>query len=162
MDQVNAPPPAIPTTVIPGAPWQTPFDGLTTVQPVTTILDTSLDGLVLKIIIDGVPRDIRFYNETAVVFMNMDVPSEICFQNGQRRLTVDGIEATTLLWHETYKLIMIQTEEDSYELGSEIGGRNFIMSQFCLNTLTTVNKLTFGKEIGIIKVSDGYIQFISE
>lgn len=125
MDQVNAPPPAIPTAVIPGAPWQaiqqpqTSLPATTgTAQPVTSILDTCQDDLVRTINIDGVPRDIRFYNETAVVFMDMDDPREIGFENGQRRLTVDGTLASTILhFNDNYKPIMIQGQLHHVRLG---------------------------------------------
>lgn len=123
MDQVNAPPPAIPTTVVPGASWQAnqmmhqppPSLSTTGIQPVTTVQDTSADDVVRTINIDGVPRDIRFYNETAVVFM--EEPREIGFENGERRLTVDGIEAAILHFNHAYKPIMIQGQLHHVRLG---------------------------------------------
>uniref|UniRef100_A0A1L8DCG8 Pre-mRNA cleavage complex 2 protein Pcf11 n=1 Tax=Nyssomyia neivai TaxID=330878 RepID=A0A1L8DCG8_9DIPT len=46
-------------------------------------------GNMLTIKIDNVPREIRFYDDIAIAFMNWDHPKEIGFQNGQRRITCD-------------------------------------------------------------------------
>ncbi|XP_063698350.1 uncharacterized protein LOC134829266 [Culicoides brevitarsis] len=132
LDQVKAPPPAIPlipglfpppTNVVPQQPVVAPAvlaaaAGITCVQPVTNVVDTCLDDLVRTINIDGVPRDIRFYNETAVVFMNNDDPREIGFENGQRRLTIDGQEATYLAFNDVYKPVSIQGQLHHVRLGA--------------------------------------------
>ncbi|XP_059622586.1 uncharacterized protein LOC132265822 [Phlebotomus argentipes] len=51
---------------------------------------------ILTIKIDNIPREIRFYDDIAIVFMDWDHPKEIGFQNGQRRITCDDKYSTVL------------------------------------------------------------------
>lgn len=45
---------------------------------------------MLTLKIDGIAREIRFYNDVALVFMDWDQPKEIGFQPGERRVSCDG------------------------------------------------------------------------
>lgn len=72
---------------------------------------------VRTIQIDGIPREIRFYDETAVIFMSNDDPREIGFENGTRRLTVDGMEVATLNFNDNYIPISINGKVHQVRLG---------------------------------------------
>lgn len=57
---------------------------------------------MLSISIDNVPREIRYYGQTAVIFMRWDDPRDIGFQNGARRISIDGMEVVCS-FNEDYK-----------------------------------------------------------
>ncbi|XP_048526467.1 pre-mRNA cleavage complex 2 protein Pcf11 isoform X1 [Dendroctonus ponderosae] len=52
--------------------------------------------------IDGIPRDIRIYNETAIIFINYDDPREISFQSGARRVIFNNKETYLLMFGNDY------------------------------------------------------------
>lgn len=52
--------------------------------------------------IDGIPRDIRIYNETAIIFINYDDPRDISFQNGARRVIFNNNETYLLMFGNDY------------------------------------------------------------
>lgn len=70
--------------------------------------------------IDGVPREIRFYGETAIAFMEPGgrEPKEIGFQSGERRLCVDNNETIVLAFNDTYKPIIIKNKQYQIRFGS--------------------------------------------
>ncbi|XP_055694535.1 uncharacterized protein LOC129796532 isoform X2 [Lutzomyia longipalpis] len=83
-------------------PWNNPmvgpFGAFGAPQNVAEVLQQQQIAIVapqikptnmLTIKIDNVPREIRFYDDIAIAFMNWDLPKEIGFQNGQRRITCD-------------------------------------------------------------------------
>lgn len=70
--------------------------------------------------IDGVPREIRFYGETAIAFMeaNGKEPKEIGFQSGERRVCVDNNESIVLAFNDTYKPFVINGNQYSIRFGT--------------------------------------------
>lgn len=70
------------------------------------------------ITIDGVPREIRFYEEVAIAFMqeNGSDPREIGFQAGERKVTVDQKDAIVLAFNDTYKPFVISGETHQVRL----------------------------------------------
>lgn len=114
MDQVKAPAPAPP---IMNAWIAQAAQPITPVQPVTLVTKTGLDDLVRTINIDGVPRDIRFYEEIAVVFMNFDDPREIGFEDGIRNLTIDGIQTVQLKFNNPYQPVLVNGQIHHLRLG---------------------------------------------
>ncbi|XP_053671318.1 uncharacterized protein LOC128721574 [Anopheles nili] len=73
---------------------------------------------VRTINIDGIQREIRFYEETAVIFMNWDEPKEIGFQKGARMVAVDDRETFELGFNETYKSVSIDNKVYQMRLGA--------------------------------------------
>lgn len=70
--------------------------------------------------IDGVPREIRFYGETAIAFMKPEgkEPKEIGFQSGERRVCVDNNESIVLAFNDTYKPFVINATQHSIRFGT--------------------------------------------
>lgn len=67
--------------------------------------------------IDGQPREIRYYDETAIVFMNWDDPREISFQNGSKKIFFDD-EMYMLGFNEPYREITIGGVVHKVRLGA--------------------------------------------
>jgi hypothetical protein len=57
--------------------------------------------------IDGVPREIRFYGDTAVVMLAWDDPREIGFQGGARTVTFDDRESVLCSLNDSYRECII-------------------------------------------------------
>lgn len=74
------------------------------------------------ITIDGIPRELRFYDEVAIAFMNAEgtEPREIGFQAGERRVMVDKIDTILLAFNDTYKPFVIDGETYQIRFGSPI------------------------------------------
>lgn len=70
--------------------------------------------------IDGVPREIRFYDETAIAFMESmgREPKEIGFQSGERRVCVDNNESIVLAFNDTYKPFVINGKSYQIRFGT--------------------------------------------
>lgn len=70
--------------------------------------------------IDGIPREIRFYDENAIAFMteNGCEPKEIGFQSGERRICVDGKDSIVLAFNDTYKTFIIDDKPYQVRFGS--------------------------------------------
>lgn len=70
--------------------------------------------------IDGIPREIRFYDKNAIAFMkeNGCEPKEIGFQSGERRLCVDGKDSIVLAFNDTYKTFIIDGKPYQVRFGS--------------------------------------------
>lgn len=73
-------------------------------------IDNPQEDLVRTITIDGVAKEIRFYDQVAIVFMEVDQPREIGFQNGQRTIFIDNHEPLMLQFNEDYKSVTIDGE----------------------------------------------------
>lgn len=73
---------------------------------------------IKTISIDGEPRDIRYYDETAIIFMNWDDPREISFQNGNRRVTFDDKDVYLLAFNEGYKELCVNGVIHKVRLGA--------------------------------------------
>lgn len=87
------------------------------------ILDAAGNQCILKedvrtISIDQVPREIRFYDDIAIAFMNWDEPKEIGFQMGKRRVTVDDKDTIVLGFNEPYKNFTIENKNYEIRFGS--------------------------------------------
>lgn len=71
--------------------------------------------------IDGIPREIRFYDETAIAFMDGTAsrePKEIGFQSGERRLCVNNNESIVLAFNDSYKPFIINGKPFQIRFGS--------------------------------------------
>ncbi|XP_030375696.1 uncharacterized protein LOC115624980 isoform X2 [Scaptodrosophila lebanonensis] len=66
-------------------------------------LDNPMTDVVRSITIDGGTKEIRFYNQVAIIFMDKDEPHEIGFQNGQRAICIDHNEPLPLSFNDEYK-----------------------------------------------------------
>uniref|UniRef100_A0A182QI56 CID domain-containing protein n=1 Tax=Anopheles farauti TaxID=69004 RepID=A0A182QI56_9DIPT len=77
-----------------------------------------MNDSVRTINIDGIQREIRFYDETAVIFMNWDEPKEIGFQKGARTVVVDDRETFELGFNEPYKSVSIENKVYQMRLGA--------------------------------------------
>ncbi|BFG05093.1 uncharacterized protein DMAD_03910 [Drosophila madeirensis] len=107
-------PPAIvmPQTVVPPPPQPPSMLGLPPVPPVTMTkainsLDNPMADVVRSITIDGGSKEIRFYNQVAIIFMDGDEPHEIGFQHGQRVILIDHNEPLPLSFNDDYKPIQL-------------------------------------------------------
>jgi pre-mRNA cleavage complex 2 protein Pcf11 len=67
------------------------------------ILDLIAQDTMRTINIDGVPREIRFYGDTAVVMLAWDDPREIGFQGGTRLVSFDDQESVLCSFGDTYR-----------------------------------------------------------
>ncbi|KAL0115350.1 hypothetical protein PUN28_010706 [Cardiocondyla obscurior] len=68
--------------------------------------------------IDNIPREIRYYGQTGVVFMNWDDPREIGFQDGTRRILIDEKDTITCAFNDQYKEFMYEGEVHRIKLGA--------------------------------------------
>lgn len=71
------------------------------------ILELIAQDRMRTINIDGVPREIRFYGDTAVVMLAWDDPREIGFQGGARTVTFDERESILCSLNDTYREFII-------------------------------------------------------
>jgi hypothetical protein len=96
-------------------------NGLETVlrQPLNAPLtETKSTDIMRSINIDGVPREIRFYEETAIIVMDFQDLREIGFQMGQRRVTVDDVITVFLDFNDNYKPIIIESKTYQIRFGA--------------------------------------------
>nr|CAH7763637.1 unnamed protein product [Callosobruchus chinensis] len=70
--------------------------------------------------IDGVPKDIRFYDETAVVFINWDDPREISFQEDKkvRHVTFNDKETYSLGLGRPYVEVQVNGKPHMVRIGA--------------------------------------------
>ncbi|KAL0879180.1 hypothetical protein ABMA27_002970 [Loxostege sticticalis] len=73
---------------------------------------------VKTIQIDGIPREIRFYGETAIIMMDWDDPREIKFLPGCRRVTFDNKDSIVLSFNEGYKQVEIDDQVFDIRFGA--------------------------------------------
>jgi hypothetical protein len=71
------------------------------------ILDLIAQDTMRTINIDAVPREVRFYGDTAVVMLAWDDPREIGFQGGTRRVIFDDRETVLCSFNDTYRECII-------------------------------------------------------
>lgn len=111
-------------------PWQNPnniFNGAAPLRRPTTVpappqppplvipkpcnsIDNPQEDVVRSITIDGLTKEIRFYGNVAIIFMDWDQPREIGFQPGTRTITIDNKESIVLNFNEDYKEVKIDGE----------------------------------------------------
>ncbi|KAH8390238.1 hypothetical protein KR200_010628 [Drosophila serrata] len=104
------PPPAMvmAQSIVPPPPQPPSMIGLPPVPPVQiskaiNSLDNPMADVVRSITIDGGSKEIRFYNQVAIIFMAGDEPHEIGFQQGQRVILIDHNEPLPLSFNDDYK-----------------------------------------------------------
>ncbi|XP_053616677.1 pre-mRNA cleavage complex 2 protein Pcf11 isoform X2 [Plodia interpunctella] len=68
--------------------------------------------------IDGIPREIRFYGDTAVIMMDWDDPRELKFLPGSRRVTFDNKDSVVLSFNEGYKQVEIDDQVFEMRFGA--------------------------------------------
>lgn len=73
---------------------------------------------VKTIQIDNIPREIRFYGETAVIMLDWDDPREIKFLPGSRRVTFDNKDSVVLSFNEGYKQVEIDDQVFDIRFGA--------------------------------------------
>ncbi|XP_069362227.1 pre-mRNA cleavage complex 2 protein Pcf11 [Maniola hyperantus] len=73
---------------------------------------------VKTIQIDGIPREIRFYGETAIIMLDWDDPREIKFWPGCRRVTFDNKDSVVLSFNEGYKQVEIDDQVFDIRFGA--------------------------------------------
>ncbi|XP_028136602.1 pre-mRNA cleavage complex 2 protein Pcf11 isoform X2 [Diabrotica virgifera virgifera] len=74
---------------------------------------------VKSITIDSVSRDIRFYGETAIVFIGWDDPRELTFQNaGVRKITFNDKDSFVLNFNDDYKEVYCNGNSHIVRLGA--------------------------------------------
>lgn len=121
--QIPPPPPVPPivnpilptdtSTVTPGPPLPPPI----LLPPLSNSVDNPNADVVRTINIDGVPKEIRFYDEVAIAFMEWDQPKEIGFQAGQRRIMIDDHDMITLSFNDVYKTVMVDGNPHQMRFG---------------------------------------------
>ncbi|XP_035442631.2 pre-mRNA cleavage complex 2 protein Pcf11 isoform X3 [Spodoptera frugiperda] len=68
--------------------------------------------------IDGIPREIRFYGNTAVIMLDWDDPREIKFLPGCRRVTFDNKDSVVLTFNEGYKQVEFDDQVFDIKFGA--------------------------------------------
>ncbi|XP_076175712.1 pcf11 cleavage and polyadenylation factor subunit isoform X1 [Ptiloglossa arizonensis] len=86
--------------------------------PDPKLLDEIARDTMKSINIDNIPREIRYYGQTGVVFMNWDDPREIGFQDGIRRILIDDKDTITCAFNDQYKEFMYEGEVHRIKLGA--------------------------------------------
>ncbi|PSN35925.1 hypothetical protein C0J52_07164 [Blattella germanica] len=82
------------------------------------ILDLIAQDTMRTINIDGVPREIRFYGDAAVVLLAWDDPREIGFQGGTRRVIFDERDSIICTFNDTYREFLIDGNPHRIRLGA--------------------------------------------
>lgn len=82
--------------------------------PDSQLLDEIARDTMKSINIDNIPREIRYYGQTGVVFMNWDDPREIGFQDGVRRILIDDKDTITCAFNDQYKEFIYDGEVHRY------------------------------------------------
>ncbi|KAK2584744.1 hypothetical protein KPH14_007075 [Odynerus spinipes] len=86
--------------------------------PDPQLLDEIARDTMKSINIDNIPREIRYYGQTGVVFMNWDDPREIGFQDGVRRILIDDKDTITCAFNDQYKEFIYDGEVHRIKLGA--------------------------------------------
>ncbi|KRF79499.1 uncharacterized protein Dvir_GJ21559, isoform C [Drosophila virilis] len=102
------PPLVMTQTAVPPPPQPPSMLSMPPVPPVSITkainsLDNPMADVVRSITIDGGSKEIRFYNQVAIIFMDGDEPHEIGFQHGQRAIYIDHNEPLALSFNDDYK-----------------------------------------------------------
>nr|NP_001188931.1 Pcf11 cleavage and polyadenylation factor subunit, isoform E [Drosophila melanogaster]NP_001286430.1 Pcf11 cleavage and polyadenylation factor subunit, isoform H [Drosophila melanogaster]ADV37177.1 Pcf11 cleavage and polyadenylation factor subunit, isoform E [Drosophila melanogaster]AHN56228.1 Pcf11 cleavage and polyadenylation factor subunit, isoform H [Drosophila melanogaster] len=98
LGQSAVPPPPQPPSMI----SMPPVPPVTMTKAINS-LDNPMADVVRSITIDGGSKEIRFYNQVAIIFMDGDQPHEIGFQPGQRVIFIDHNEPLPLCFNDDYK-----------------------------------------------------------
>ncbi|KAJ2945092.1 hypothetical protein O0L34_g9148 [Tuta absoluta] len=73
---------------------------------------------VKTIQIDGIPREIRYYGDTAIIMLDWDDPREIKFLPGCRRVTFDNKDSVVLNFNDPYKQVEIDDQVFDIKFGA--------------------------------------------
>ncbi|XP_051175876.1 uncharacterized protein LOC127291029 isoform X2 [Leptopilina boulardi] len=85
--------------------------------PDQKLLDEISHDVMRSIKIDNIEREIRYYGQTAVVFLSWDDPREIGFQDGVRRVLIDGKETIMCAFNEPYQEFRYKEKVHRIKLG---------------------------------------------
>ncbi|XP_068144812.1 pre-mRNA cleavage complex 2 protein Pcf11 isoform X2 [Drosophila tropicalis] len=99
---VMQPHPTHTPSMIPMPPVPPPAPNLGITKAINSF-DNPMADVVRSITIDGGSKEIRFYNQVAVIFMDGDEPHEIGFQHGQRVILIDNNDPLPLNFNDEYK-----------------------------------------------------------
>ncbi|XP_054736498.1 uncharacterized protein LOC129243479 isoform X1 [Anastrepha obliqua] len=80
-------------------------------------IDNPQADLVRTITIDGLSKEIRIYDQVAIVFMELDQPREIGFQAGQRSIIIDDEPPIALQFNDDYKNFNINGQPHRLRFG---------------------------------------------
>ncbi|XP_011188531.1 uncharacterized protein LOC105215984 isoform X1 [Zeugodacus cucurbitae] len=80
-------------------------------------IDNPQADLVRTITIDGLSKEIRIYDQVAIVFMELDQPREIGFQAGQRSIIIDDEPPIALQFNDDYKTFSINGQPHRLRFG---------------------------------------------
>ena len=87
-------------------------------HPNKMLLDFITRDTMRTITIDGLPREIRYYGDTAVIFLNWDDPRQITFHNGARRVTFNKNESFLLPFNDPFIEVSINGGLHRVRLGA--------------------------------------------
>ncbi|XP_016845564.2 uncharacterized protein LOC100121739 isoform X3 [Nasonia vitripennis] len=82
------------------------------------VLEEIAKDTMKSINIDGVSREIRYYGNLGVVFLSWDNPRDIGFQDGTRRIIIDGKDSIICSFNEDYKEFTYEGEIHRIKLGT--------------------------------------------
>uniref|UniRef100_A0A8D9EB98 Pre-mRNA cleavage complex 2 protein Pcf11 n=1 Tax=Cacopsylla melanoneura TaxID=428564 RepID=A0A8D9EB98_9HEMI len=100
----------------PGGPGFNSFGRLAPADP--DVLASIMRDQMKSINIDGIPRPIRFYGHTGIVFLSWDDPREIGFVKGVRKITFDGAETVLCQLNAPFKDFVIDGAKHRIRLGN--------------------------------------------
>ncbi|XP_014243508.1 uncharacterized protein LOC106663303 isoform X2 [Cimex lectularius] len=82
------------------------------------VLEIIAKDTMKNIIYEGVPREVRFYGDTAIIMLSWDDPREITFQPGSKTLVIDDREVFTLQFNAPYKEFIVDGARVNIRLGA--------------------------------------------
>jgi pre-mRNA cleavage complex 2 protein Pcf11 len=82
------------------------------------LLEEILKDTMRSINIDNVPREIRYYGHTGIIFMHWDDPRDIGFQHGARRISIDGKDTVVCSFNDDYREFTYDGEVHRYLIHS--------------------------------------------
>ncbi|XP_014218936.1 uncharacterized protein LOC106647177 isoform X2 [Copidosoma floridanum] len=82
------------------------------------LLEEIAKDTMKSINIDNIPREIRYYGNIGIVFMNWDDPRDIGFQGGSRRIFINGKDSIVCNFNEDYKEFTYEGEIHRIKLGT--------------------------------------------
>ncbi|XP_014218937.1 uncharacterized protein LOC106647178 [Copidosoma floridanum] len=82
------------------------------------LIEEITNDTMRSINIDNVLREIRYYGDTGVIFMHWDDPRDIGFQNGARRISIDGKETVVCSFNDDYREFTYEGKVHKVKLGA--------------------------------------------
>ncbi|KAJ8667667.1 hypothetical protein QAD02_009330 [Eretmocerus hayati] len=82
------------------------------------LLEEISKDMMKTITIDGLPKEVRYYGDQAVIFMHWDDPRDVYFQSGARRVFIDGKEALVCSFNDDYREFTHNGEVHRIKLGA--------------------------------------------